>query len=199
MQGGCNCLPGNVSVNHGHFCPGDVHSPECRAGLGQDVSADEIGIALVIARDTLKHLSRAVAPIVLTTSGTCSGGASRIDSNGQNTVFACRRFDPLSHPPIRPRGGGYAESVFPFVVCATPGRACRSRRKCHSTLSPPTFGPYGHQHGATALWAFGEELPRSPGVARRAALCLRFGRFIKNPWRYVELDCASRRKAGGLS
>jgi hypothetical protein len=44
--------------------------------LGQDVSsADEIGIALVIAGDTSKRLFRAVAPIVLTTSGTCSGGS----------------------------------------------------------------------------------------------------------------------------
>ena len=50
--------------------------PECRKGLNQDVSsADESGIALVIAGDTSKHLSLAVAPIVLTTSGTCSGGA----------------------------------------------------------------------------------------------------------------------------
>ena len=89
---------------------GTIHAPECHAGLGQDVSsADEIGIALVIAGDTSKHLSHAVAPIVLTTSGTCSGGASRIDSNGTNTVFPCQRFDPLSHPPIGPRGGGYAE------------------------------------------------------------------------------------------
>ena len=63
----------------------------------------------MIAGDTSKRLSRAVAPIVLTTSGTCSGGASRIDSNGPNTVFPCQRFDPLSRPPIRPRGGGDPE------------------------------------------------------------------------------------------
>jgi hypothetical protein len=50
----------------------------------------------------------AVAPIVLATSGTCSGGAARIDSNWQNTVFPCQKFDPLPHPPISPRGGGSA-------------------------------------------------------------------------------------------
>ena len=67
----------------GHFLPREQYTPEYRTGLGQDVSsADEIGITLVIAGDTAKHLSRAVAPIVLTTSGTCSGGAARIDSNG---------------------------------------------------------------------------------------------------------------------
>jgi hypothetical protein len=43
--------------------------PECHKGLGQDVSsADEIGIALVIAGDRSKQLSLAVAPIVLTAS-----------------------------------------------------------------------------------------------------------------------------------
>src|SRR5215467_4526932 len=74
---------------------GTVHAPEYRAGLGQDVStADEIGIALVIAGDTSNPLSRPVVPIVLTTGGPCSGGASRIDSNGPSTVFPCQRFDP---------------------------------------------------------------------------------------------------------
>jgi len=43
-------------------------------------SADDISIAVVIAGDR-KHLSLAVAPIVLTTSRTCSGGASRIDGH----------------------------------------------------------------------------------------------------------------------
>jgi hypothetical protein len=87
-----DCLSGNISLNHGHFWPRGQYMRR----LGQDVSsADEIGIALVIAGDTSKHLSHAVAPIVLTTSGTCSGGASRIDSNGPNTVFPCQRFDPL--------------------------------------------------------------------------------------------------------
>jgi hypothetical protein len=39
---------------------GTVHAPVCHAGLGQDVSsADEIGIALVIAGDTSKRLSHA--------------------------------------------------------------------------------------------------------------------------------------------
>ena len=110
-----DCLSGNISLNHGHFWPRGQYMRR----LGQDVSsADEIGIARVIAGDTSKHLSCAVAPIVLTTSGTCSGDASRIDSNGPNTVFPCRRFDPLSYPPIRPRGGGYAEvlaSAFGFA------------------------------------------------------------------------------------
>ena len=66
-------------------------APECRTGLGQKVSsADEVGMALVIAGDTSKPLSGAVAPIVLTTGGTCSGGASRTDSNWQNTVSRSR-------------------------------------------------------------------------------------------------------------
>jgi hypothetical protein len=42
-----------------------VDAPEYRTGLGQDVSsADEIGIAPVIAGDTSKHRSRAVAPVL---------------------------------------------------------------------------------------------------------------------------------------
>jgi hypothetical protein len=46
-----------------HFLPRGQYTPECRKGLGQDVlRADEIGIALVIAGDTAKHLSLAVAP-----------------------------------------------------------------------------------------------------------------------------------------
>ena len=36
-----------------HFLPRGQYMPECHKGLGQDVSsADEIGIALVIAGDT---------------------------------------------------------------------------------------------------------------------------------------------------
>jgi hypothetical protein len=67
-----------------HFLPRGQYTPECRKGLGQDVlRADEIGIALVIAGDTAKHLSLAVAPIVLTTSGTCSGGALYVRPPGQ--------------------------------------------------------------------------------------------------------------------
>ena len=55
----------------GHFLPRGQYTPECRKGLCQDVSsADEIGITLVIAGDTSKHLSLAVAPIVLATCGT---------------------------------------------------------------------------------------------------------------------------------
>jgi hypothetical protein len=105
-----DCLSGNISLNHGHFWPRGQYMRR----LGQDVSsADEIGIALVIAGDTSKHLSHAVAPIVLTTSGTCSGGASRIDSNGPNTVFPCQRFDPLSHPPIRLRGAAAMRKSLP--------------------------------------------------------------------------------------
>src|SRR5215470_9716051 len=73
-----NCLSGTMSLMHGHFLPREPYTPEGRKGLGQGVSsADEIGVALVIAGDTSKHLRAAVAPIVLTTSGTCSGGATR--------------------------------------------------------------------------------------------------------------------------
>jgi hypothetical protein len=42
---------------------------------------------------------------------TCSGGASRIDGNWQDTVLQCQTFDPLPHPPIRPRGGGDAKDL----------------------------------------------------------------------------------------
>jgi len=95
-----------MSLMRGHFLPREQY----RTGLGQGVSrADEIGIALVIAGDTSKHLCVAVAPIVLTTSGTCSGGARRIDGNRQNTVFRRQTFDPLPHPPICPRGSGFAK------------------------------------------------------------------------------------------
>jgi transposase len=67
---------------HRHFLPRGQYTPECRKGLSRDVSsADEIGIALVVAGDTSKHLCLAVAPIVLTTSGTCSGGASMTVAN----------------------------------------------------------------------------------------------------------------------
>jgi hypothetical protein len=39
----------------GHFLPRGQYTPECRKGLGRDISsADEIGIALVIAGDTSK-------------------------------------------------------------------------------------------------------------------------------------------------
>jgi hypothetical protein len=86
-----NCPFGNILLMRGHFLPRGQYTPECHNGLGQDVSsADEIGIALVIAGDTSKRLSLAVAPIVLTTSATCSGGASRIDGNWQNTFSNAR-------------------------------------------------------------------------------------------------------------
>ena len=79
-------------------------------GLCRDVSsADNVGVARVIAGDTSKHLSLAVAPIVLTTYWACSGGAPRIDSKRQNTVFRRQTLDPLPHPPICPRGGGFAK------------------------------------------------------------------------------------------
>jgi len=43
----------------GHFLPRGEYTPGCHKGLGQDVSsADEIGIALVIAGDTSKRLPR---------------------------------------------------------------------------------------------------------------------------------------------
>ena len=84
--------------------------PECRNGLCQDIpSASEIGIARVIAGDTSEHLSLAVAPVLLTTCGACPGGASRIDSNRPHTVLRRQTFNPLSHLPICPRGGGFAE------------------------------------------------------------------------------------------
>src|SRR5262252_9048265 len=42
---------------HGHFEPRGQYAPEFREGLCQDVSsADEIGVAYVIAGDTSKHL-----------------------------------------------------------------------------------------------------------------------------------------------
>jgi len=94
----------------GHFLPRGQYTPRVPQGLGQDVSsADEIGIALVIGGDTGKHLRLAVAPIVLSTNRTCSGGGPRIDGNWQDTVLQCQTFDPLSHPPIGPRGGGDAK------------------------------------------------------------------------------------------
>ena len=84
--------------------------PECRNGLCQDIpSADEISIAYVIAGDTSEHLSLAVAPVLLTTCGACPGGASRIDSDRPHTVLRRQTFNPLSHLPICPRGGGFAE------------------------------------------------------------------------------------------
>ena len=48
----------------GHFLPRGQYTPECRKGLGQDVSsANEIGIALVIAGDTtyIPHPDRAIS------------------------------------------------------------------------------------------------------------------------------------------
>ena len=96
-----------------HFLPRGQYTPECRKGLGQDVlRADEIGIALVIAGDTAKHLSLAVAPIVLTTSGTCSGGASRIDGNWQDTVLQCQTFDPL---PQYVQGAAAMRKILPLL------------------------------------------------------------------------------------
>jgi len=45
-----------MSLMRGHFLPREQHTPECRKGLGQGVSsADEIGIALVIAGDTRRR------------------------------------------------------------------------------------------------------------------------------------------------
>jgi hypothetical protein len=105
-----NCLSENISLMRGPFLPRGQYTPACRKGLRQDVSSvDEIGIALVIAGDTSKQFSLAVAPIVLTTNGTCSGGASRIDGNRPNRVLRRQTFDPLPHPPIRPRGGGFTK------------------------------------------------------------------------------------------
>jgi hypothetical protein len=109
-----------MSLMRGHFLPREQYTPECRKGLGQDVSsADEIGIALVIAGDTSKQFSVAVAPIVLTTNGTCSGSASRIDGNRQNTVLRRQTFNPLPHPPICPRGGGFAKVIASLLRLAS--------------------------------------------------------------------------------
>jgi hypothetical protein len=80
-----------------HFLPRGQYTPECRKGLGQDVSrADEIGIALVIAGDTAKHLSLAVAPIVLTTSG-------RVEERrgGLGHRATLRFHSPLIEPDVR--------------------------------------------------------------------------------------------------
>ena len=58
------------------FCAGGEGAPEARKALGQDVSSvDKVAIALVSAGDASKQLFLAVAPVVLTTSGTYSGGA----------------------------------------------------------------------------------------------------------------------------
>jgi hypothetical protein len=49
------CPSKNISLFSGHFQPRGQYTPECRKGLGQDVSsADEIGLARVIAGDTSK-------------------------------------------------------------------------------------------------------------------------------------------------
>jgi hypothetical protein len=106
-----------------------------RKGLNQDVSsADESGIALVIAGDTSKHLSLAVAPIVLTTSGTCSGGA-----------FSDRR-QSVKHGFPRPD----------IRSAASPAGRSKGRRLCGSSFLwfarlqvPTTMAQrcHGHCHG----------------------------------------------------
>jgi Putative transposase of IS4/5 family (DUF4096) len=122
----------------GHFLPREQYTPECRKGLGQDVSsADEIGIALMAAGDISKHLSVAVAPIVLSTNGTCSGGAPRIDGDRLNTVLRRQTFDPLPHRPIRPRGGGFAgdSGATTMWTAKNRGRYDRSKLRYPSDLT----------------------------------------------------------------
>ena len=111
--------------------------PECRKGLSQDVSsADESGIALVIAGDTSKHLSLAVAPIVLTTSGTCSGGA-----------FSDRR-QSAKHGFPRPD----------IRSAASPAGRSKGRRLCGSSFLwfarlqvPTTMAQRCHGHGCSVV------------------------------------------------
>ena len=100
--------------------------PECRKGLRQDVSsADESGIALVIAGDTSKHLSLAVAPIVLTTSGTCSGGAFSDRRQSAKHGFPRPDIRSAASPAGRSKGGGFAE------VLSSGLRGFKSQRRWH--------------------------------------------------------------------
>jgi hypothetical protein len=93
----------------GHFQPRGQYTPECRKGLGQDVSsADEIGIARVIAGDTSK-----TSPSRLRRSSSPQAGHVREVPLGSTAIgktrFSDARHSPLPHPPIGPRGGGFAE------------------------------------------------------------------------------------------
>ena len=108
--------------------------PECRKGLGQDVSsADESGIALVIAGDKSKHLSLAVAPIVLTTSGTCSGGAFSDRRRSAKHGFPRPEIRSAASPAGRSKGRRLWGSSF-LLVCAASSRnddGTRGHGHCH--------------------------------------------------------------------
>jgi Inorganic pyrophosphatase len=82
--------------------PRGQHTPECRKGL------------VKMFRAPTKSASPSCRRRYIETPLPCgcadrSGGASRIDGNRQNTVLRRQAFDPLPHPPIRPRGGGFAK------------------------------------------------------------------------------------------
>jgi hypothetical protein len=103
-----------------HCGVGDRSRPACRKGLGQDASsADENGIAFMIAGDPSKHRSLAAVPIVITTSGTCSGGASWIDGDQPNAVFRRLTVDPPPDPPATPRRGDFAEALASGSGCSS--------------------------------------------------------------------------------
>jgi len=75
-------------------------------GLGQDVSsADEIGIARVIACDTPKHLSLTVAPIILTTAGHVREVPLGSTAIGKTRLSDTRH----SIRPVGRKGGGFAQ------------------------------------------------------------------------------------------
>src|SRR5215831_603123 len=63
-----------------------------------------------------KHLSLAVAPIVLTTRRTCSRGRRGSTTIGKTRFPDASQFDPLLHPSICPRGGGYGKIVIQFQL-----------------------------------------------------------------------------------
>jgi len=112
-----NC---DLSTIYGPFSPRGLYAPECRHGTSEDVPcADKVGIAAVIAANAPEHLSRAVAPILRTTFGAGTGRASRIDSDKPHTVILCQLLDPLSHAPVCPRSGGFAETLASSFLLAS--------------------------------------------------------------------------------
>jgi len=87
--------------------------PECRNGLCQDIpSADEIGIAPVIAGDTSEHLSLAVAPVLLTTCGAIPKGFKPAQERGiqqgrhgyepAGSLFVCSRTSSMIWSVVTP-------------------------------------------------------------------------------------------------
>jgi hypothetical protein len=80
--------------------------------MSEDIPrADKIGIAAVIAANASEHLFHAVAPVLRTTFGTDAGRASRIDGDKPHTVILRQLLDPLTHAPVCPRSGGFAETL----------------------------------------------------------------------------------------